>query len=210
MSRAVEPRRVLALSQHNLVAVAAGDDRGLALAEDGELFSFGHARNVKVNIHEDGYSGLLLHYAKLPVLVGGLLPSDRAVSISISTAYSRQAYFAVTERGELLRWDGRSYLLGHGAGCQTVEVPTRVEALAGVRVVSVSAGTEHALALAGDGAVYGWGDATGGKIGLVGRKGCFEGVMAGVGQEHPSAATEYLPRRIPGVQVHCPEFPPPV
>jgi hypothetical protein len=177
MCRAVEPRRVIALSQHNIVAVAAGDSRGLALTDTGDLFYFGHGPDDKFNL-ADGYPELLLYYAMLPVLIAGLSPSDRVVSISVSIGYSRDAFFAVTERGGLLSWGGGSDCLGHGAGRQMVKVPTLIEALAGVRVVSVSAGTAHVLALAGDGAVYAWGDSTGGKTGLVGRGGA-EGVVEG-------------------------------
>jgi E3 ubiquitin-protein ligase HERC2 len=68
------------------------------------------------------------------------------------------ASFAVGEIGELFTW-GRGVLgrLGHGNE-QNQPSPKRVEALRGVRVISVSVGWQHALALAEDGLVYVWGE----------------------------------------------------
>jgi alpha-tubulin suppressor-like RCC1 family protein len=65
--------------------------------------------------------------------------------------------FAVGEDEELFSWDNGIYgLLGHG-DTQNQPSPTRVEAMRGVRVSSVSVGVGHVLALAEDGLVYAWG-----------------------------------------------------
>jgi alpha-tubulin suppressor-like RCC1 family protein len=64
--------------------------------------------------------------------------------------------FAIGEARELFSWGrGEGWLLGHGA-MQNQRSPKRIEALRGVRVISVSVGSEHALALAEDGLVYAW------------------------------------------------------
>jgi alpha-tubulin suppressor-like RCC1 family protein len=71
-----------------------------------------------------------------------------------------QVFFTIGEDGELFSWGiGNHFwsLLGHG-GMQDQPSPKRLEALRGVRVSSVSVGSEHALALAEDGLVYAWGE----------------------------------------------------
>lgn len=73
-----------------------------------------------------------------------------------------------------------------------------------MRVVDVSVGSRHALALGEDGAVYGWGDASGGRIGLDGGEGPDGAIPEGWGAPY---AAENVPRRIPGVRVHCPQWP---
>ena len=49
-------------------------------------------------------------------------------------------------------------LLGHGDEEDQL-LPKKIEALAGQRVVSVSAGEQHSLAITADGAVWSWGHA---------------------------------------------------
>ena len=44
-------------------------------------------------------------------------------------------------------------------------LPKKIEAFAGQRVVAVSAGAGHSLALAADGSVWSWGDGDYGKLG---------------------------------------------
>ena len=54
--------------------------------------------------------------------------------------------------------------LGHGDQ-QNQLLPKKVEALAGQRVVAVSAGAYHSIALIADGAVCSWGKGEGGCLG---------------------------------------------
>jgi E3 ubiquitin-protein ligase HERC2 len=66
-------------------------------------------------------------------------------------------HFAIGEEGELFSWGSDKYgRLGHGVKAGR-EKPKRVEALRGVRVISVAVGFSHTLALAEDGLVYAWG-----------------------------------------------------
>ena len=57
--------------------------------------------------------------------------------------------------------DGR---LGHG-DLQHQLLPKKIEALAGRRVVAVSAGLHHSLAITADGAVFTWGKGEHGCLG---------------------------------------------
>ena len=54
--------------------------------------------------------------------------------------------------------------MGHG-DTQRQLLPKKIEAFAGQRVVAVSAGRFHSLALAADGAVWSWGSGGLGKLG---------------------------------------------
>jgi alpha-tubulin suppressor-like RCC1 family protein len=66
--------------------------------------------------------------------------------------------FAIGEDGELLSWGhDEERILGHG-DTRTQPSPKRIEALRGVRVISVAVGSCHALALAENGPVYAWGE----------------------------------------------------
>ena len=56
-------------------------------------------------------------------------------------------------------------MLGHGDEQQQLLLPKKVEALAGRRVVTVSAGASHSLARTADGAVWSWGGGVSGKLG---------------------------------------------
>ena len=64
---------------------------------------------------------------------------------------------AITADGAVWSWgDGGYAQLGHGVR-QRQLLPKKIEAFAGRRVVAVSAGREHSLALTADGAVFTWG-----------------------------------------------------
>ena len=54
--------------------------------------------------------------------------------------------------------------LGHGDQ-QNQLLPKKIEALAGQRVIAVSAGGRHSLALTADGAVWSWGGGREGRLG---------------------------------------------
>ena len=76
--------------------------------------------------------------------------------------------FALTADGAVWSWgDGEDGKLGHGdEEHQLLQLlPKKVEAFAGRRVVAVSAGAGHSLALTADGAVWSWGDGDYGKLG---------------------------------------------
>lgn len=202
VSRAVQPRWVRALRSYAVIAVAAGDGRGLAVTDDGELFCLGRSLQVAYGFSL-GYIQLLAHYASLPARVPGL-DGERVVAVAISIRTSHRMFCAVTERGGLFSWGSGLATPGHETEHQAVDIPRRVEALAGVRLLDVSVGSRHALALGEDGAVYGWGDASGGRIGLDRGEGPDGAIPEGRGAPY---AAENVPRRIPGVRVHCPQWP---
>ena len=86
---------------------------------------------------------------------------QRVVAVSAGGAHS----LAVTADGAVWSWGGGSYgRLGHGDE-QIQLLPKKVEAFADQRVVAVSAGEYHSLALTADSAVWSWG---GGGFGMLG------------------------------------------
>ena len=85
---------------------------------------------------------------------------------------------ALSADGALWSWGcGGQGVLGHGDE-QYQLLPTKIEAFAGQRVVAVSAGGDHSLALTADGAVWSWGGGTYGKLG------------------HGNQRTQLLPKKI--------------
>ena len=87
----------------------------------------------------------------------------RAVSVVAGDAHS----LTLAADGAVWRWGHDKYgKLGHGDEQHRWQ-PTKVEALAGQRVVALSAGASQGLALTADGAVWSWGDGEDGKLGHV-------------------------------------------
>ena len=96
-----------------------------------------------------------------PTRLPSTLGDERAVSVSVGRAHS----LALAADGSVWSWGcGAFGLLGHG-DAQDWLLPKKVEAFAGQRVVAVSAGEYHSLALTAGGAVWSWGDGAFGQLG---------------------------------------------
>ena len=93
---------------------------------------------------------------RLPSPLGG----ERAVSVTAGAVHS----LALTAGGSVWSWGPGGHELGHG-DTQDQLLPKKVEAFAGQRVVAVSAGLNHSLAITADGAVWSWGYGAYGKLG---------------------------------------------
>ena len=136
---------------------AAGAECSLFIDGEGRLSSCGKTLF---------YPGLLGHGEGVPQLntptrLSSPLGGERAVSVSIRDAHS----LALAADGAVWSW-GRGLLgtLGHGDHLQQ-PLPKKIEAFTGQRVVAVSAGGAHSLAITADGSVWSWGDGDGGKLG---------------------------------------------
>ena len=100
-------------------------------------------------VHGDGVPQLNTP-TRLPSPLGG----ERAVSVAAGAGHS----LALTASGSVWSWGrGEDGKLGHGDR-QSQPLPRQVEAFAGQRVVAVSAGVAHSLAIIADGAVFTWGE----------------------------------------------------
>ena len=89
------------------------------------------------------------------------LASHHVVAVSAGFYNS----LALTADGAVWSWGGGVHgQLGHGDREDQL-LPKKVEAFAGQRVVAVSAGGDHSLAITADGAVRSWGCGREGRLG---------------------------------------------
>ena len=148
------PKKVEAFAAQRVLAVSAGGDHNLALTADGAVWSWGEGVFGKL-----GHGDLLQRHL-LPKKVEAFA-GRRVVALSAGGHHS----LALTADGAVWSW-GNSYFgqLGHG-NQQNQLLPKQVEAFAGQRVVAVSAGAAHSLALTADGALWSWGDGARGRLG---------------------------------------------
>jgi len=136
--------------------VAAGHQHSVFIDGEGRLSSCGSAPPYAPGLlgHGEGVARLNTP-ARLPSPLGG----ERAVSVAVGLGHS----LALTADGTVWSWGRGGFgRLGHGDQ-QHQPLPKKVEAFAGRRrVVAVSAGVTHSLALTADGAVWSWGYGGGG------------------------------------------------
>ena len=137
--------------------MAAGAEHSLFIVGEGRLSSCGAAEHI---------AGLLGHgegvtWLNTPTRLTSALGGERAVSVTVGDNHS----LALAADGAVWSWgSGGLGLLGHGDDEQQLQ-PKKVEALAGQRVVAVSAAEYHSLALTADAAVFTWGQGERGCLG---------------------------------------------
>jgi len=147
------PKKVEAYAAQRVVAVSAGDAHSLALTADGAVWSWGSGGSDKLG-HGDEQRQLLPK--KIEAFAG-----RRVVAVSAGSGHS----VALTADGAVWSWgNGLFGTLGHGDQ-QNQLLPKKVEALAGRRVVAVSAACNHSLAITADSAVFTWGEGESGRLG---------------------------------------------
>jgi len=148
------PRRSSeALARQRVVAVSAGFAHSLAFTADGALLSWGDGGHGRLGHGDDQAQW---QPKKIEALAG-----QRVVAVSAGGWYS----LALTADGAVWSWGcGYSGQLGHG-DLQHQQLPKKIEAFADQRVVAVSAGEDHSLAITADGAVWSWGDGGLGRLG---------------------------------------------
>ena len=155
-----------------VAAVSTGGFHSLAITADGPLWSWGSSGSLGLLGHGNKQDQLLPK--KVEAFAG-----RRVVAVSAGVYHS----LAITADGAVWSWgDAVAGQLGHG-GMESRLLPSKIEALEGRRVVAVSAGGGHSLALTVDGAVYSWGT---GPLGRIGRAAAFtrHSVLASVHGAH--------------------------
>ena len=141
-----QPKKIEAFAGQRVVAVSAGGEHSLALSADGAVWSWGWGGFGRLGHGDDEQRQPLPK--KVEALIG-----QRVVAVSAGGLHS----FAITADGAVWSWGcGLHGQLGHGDQ-QNQLLPKKIEAFADQRVVAVSAGAYHSLALTADGAVWSWG-----------------------------------------------------
>lgn len=147
------------LAGRRVVAVAAGASFSLALCADGAVVGWGLNSSGQLGNGNSTSSNV-------PVLVSnaGILSGKSVVSITAGSAHC----LALCSDGTLTAWGSNfSGVLGDGTSTGS-NIPVAViqtGALAGKRVVALSAGQSHSLALCSDGTAVAWGANTNGQLG---------------------------------------------
>jgi len=148
------PTKVPGLS--NVVAVSLGGNHSAAITADGSLYTWGEHYSGKLGLGDE-----IWDFVTTPTKVSGI---SNVVAISMGNSSSA----AITANGDLYTWGGNyERQLGQGplAGDSDMYVPTKVEALSNVAVVSM--GESISAAVTSDGSLYTWGgNNTQGELGL--------------------------------------------
>ena len=139
----------------NLAVVNAGSSHTTAISRRGELFTWGLASSGEL-----GHGGWTPIEVPVPRMVSNL-GRTRIVSVCAGDNHT----LAISESGQL--WScgrGRHGQLGHGH-FHDEGMMTLISSIHRERIVSVSAGKAHSIALAADGKLFTWGDASHGQLG---------------------------------------------
>ena len=148
------------LAGKTVVKVAAGSGVSMALTSEGRLFACGNGGYGQLGRGDTSNS-------RVPVEVSasGELAGKTVVAMAIGNSHC----LALTDEGKVYAWGlGSNAQLGVGYYSYHILTPTAVDTsgeLAGKRVVAISAGYWHSLALTSEGTVVAWGDSYSGELG---------------------------------------------
>jgi hypothetical protein len=148
----------------DVVAVAAGSAHSLAVKSDGTVYAWGYDGFGQLG-DSTSHAG---NQSSIPVQVQGVGGSGFLTGVS-SVAGGGLHSLAVKSDGTVYAWGyNGTGGLGNNGGPDS-NTPVQVKGVGGVGflggVTSVAAGSEHSLALKGDGAVYAWGNNFKGQVG---------------------------------------------
>lgn len=146
------------LAGKTVVALTAGVWHNLALTSDGMVVAWGYNSSSQLGTND-------MPNSKVPVLTA---PAALAGKTIVALAAGFYHSMALTSDGKILAWgsnsDGQLGKSGIFSGPTPVEVSTS-GALLGKQVASISAGTNHSMAVTADGQVFAWGNNWYGQLG---------------------------------------------
>lgn len=150
------PKRVRALKERGVRAIAAGYESSLALTHDGVVFSWGRGA-----LGQLGHGGNPEPQSEWRPRVVTALEGTPIAAI----AAGNKRCLALGRGGRVFSWgDGSDGQLGHGDD-QHLDLPRQVEALADLEIAAVVAGASHSFAITTDGKLYSWGAGQCGRLG---------------------------------------------
>ncbi|XP_004248218.2 ultraviolet-B receptor UVR8 isoform X2 [Solanum lycopersicum] len=160
-SDAYEPTPIPGLPP-DVISVAAGHFHSLAVTSEGHVWAWG--RNNEGQLGRDPLSPR--ETWNEPKRVEGLH------KVRVQTAFASGVISAaIGDDGSLWVWgSSKRGQLGLGKGITNTALPLKIETLSGEDIVKVSLGWGHALALAKNGNLFGWGYYADGRIGKIGRE----------------------------------------
>ncbi len=143
---ALQPRRVVALDGVHVVSVSIGSQHVLALTKDGQVYAWGAEKDSQLGT-SSAASTLTPQSQTMASLPSPLSTSTSTSSSPLST--SSPSPSSLSRRIAQVSYQG----------------PMLVSALAGIPIVSVSAGKAHSFAVSASGVLYAWGKGSRGVLG---------------------------------------------
>lgn len=163
-----------------IAEVSAGNSScSFALSEEGRIYSWGRWSSVTVG----DKCGVLGHGDDEDQLEPKLIEALKTEKMVRISCYAGHC-LALSEAGHVYSWgDGDDGMLGHGddEGLYGY-IPKLIEALQAVKVVGVSVGDTHSIAVTEGGEVYSWGHGGSGQLG------------------HGDTETQHIPKRVEALQ----------
>uniref|UniRef100_A0A7S4NPQ6 BTB domain-containing protein n=1 Tax=Guillardia theta TaxID=55529 RepID=A0A7S4NPQ6_GUITH len=174
------PRKVEGLHgpllRHRVTDISCGRHFNVAASEGGRVFSWGSASLGCLGVGEtsalpsSNMNRSRSRWSATPLLLEGL-KGQKICRISCGVSHT----LALSEGGEVWAWGSAEYgKLGVGdvsslpadaEGHVFSPIPLHVDELRGMKVMQVSAGSSHSMAVTRQGIVYAWGSAEHGKLG---------------------------------------------
>lgn len=158
------PLQVQALAQHKILSVATGYHHCIAVAETGDVFSWGNDPHGQCGHGTRSDIAAADRIELIPRRIADLV-GVRARNASASYSYS----LVVTEEGKLYSFGHTPFLEGSAAEQQTPHLQTTPKIIyfhRNARIKSTAAGIQHVIALTETGEVFAWGNNRRGQLGL--------------------------------------------
>jgi len=183
------PQVIAALHGRRVVAIAAGEWHSMVLTDQGAVLSFGHGEGGQLG-HGDEVSQPVpkvieaLRGARVVAIAAGgnhsMVLTDDGTVLSFGAGLHGQLGHGDEEESESECWEGIKQL-----------VPKVIEALRGVRVVAIAAGTWHSMVLTDEGEVLSFGEGENGQLGHGG----------GLFRNPGALKDQFIPKVIAGLSV---------
>ncbi|XP_066430143.1 probable E3 ubiquitin-protein ligase HERC3 isoform X2 [Eleutherodactylus coqui] len=133
--------------------VACGENHSVFLLEDGRLYSCGCNNAGQLGHDQEDVT---------PGCVNALA-NEHIILVACGEAHS----VALNSQGQLFSWGaGSEGQLGHSTTEHSVPVPRLIKKLSPQKILQVSCGNLHCLALSDDGQLFSWGQNNHGQLGL--------------------------------------------